>query len=249
MRERAEREAVRLQAAELFADGFSPREVAARLRVTPKSAYPWRHRWQIRRPRDQPPRGDHEDPPHAHPVPTRPHRRAPRLDRPPRRPRLAAKPQPFNPCTPQEPASVDGCLESARRRRNRLNRHPGTPSPDHHPYLTPPRRPVTVSPRRPSTTARRPTKPVSISVDGLVVASERAHRVRSSSTKSPSLHVSVRTRCSSRPRGFESMTSYSEVPSRLVICCQLLPPLTESHDLRFAIGRHALALSCTNAAR
>lgn len=43
---RARREAVRLQAAELFAQGVSPVEVAERLRVSAKSAYAWRQEWK-----------------------------------------------------------------------------------------------------------------------------------------------------------------------------------------------------------
>lgn len=43
--ERARREALRLQAAELFAAGTSAPEVAELLRVTPKSAYQWRRTW------------------------------------------------------------------------------------------------------------------------------------------------------------------------------------------------------------
>jgi len=43
--ERARREAVRLQAAELFAAGIAAPEVAELLRVTPKSAYQWRRDW------------------------------------------------------------------------------------------------------------------------------------------------------------------------------------------------------------
>jgi transposase len=44
-RGRAKREAVRLQAAELFARGVSAVEVAERLRVSTKSAYAWRRDW------------------------------------------------------------------------------------------------------------------------------------------------------------------------------------------------------------
>jgi transposase len=43
---RARREAVRLQAAELFARGTGPPEVARRLRVSSNSAYVWRRRWR-----------------------------------------------------------------------------------------------------------------------------------------------------------------------------------------------------------
>jgi transposase len=42
---RAKREAVRLQAAELFTHGMSAVEVADRLRVSTKSAYAWRREW------------------------------------------------------------------------------------------------------------------------------------------------------------------------------------------------------------
>ena len=42
---RARREAVRLQAAELFARGIGAVEVADRLRVSTKSAYAWRREW------------------------------------------------------------------------------------------------------------------------------------------------------------------------------------------------------------
>jgi len=42
---RVQREAVRVEAAELFERGVSPPEVARRLRVTPKSAYTWRRAW------------------------------------------------------------------------------------------------------------------------------------------------------------------------------------------------------------
>jgi transposase len=42
---RAKREAVRLQAAELFTRGMSAVEVAERLRVSTKSAYAWRREW------------------------------------------------------------------------------------------------------------------------------------------------------------------------------------------------------------
>jgi transposase len=44
-RGRARREALRLQAARLFADGVSVVEVAARLRVSQNAAYVWRRRW------------------------------------------------------------------------------------------------------------------------------------------------------------------------------------------------------------
>ena len=37
---------MRLQAAERFAEGVSPPEVARRLRVSPNSAYVWRRRWR-----------------------------------------------------------------------------------------------------------------------------------------------------------------------------------------------------------
>jgi transposase len=43
---RARREEVRLQAAEWFAVGMEPPEVARRLRVSPNSAYVWRRRWR-----------------------------------------------------------------------------------------------------------------------------------------------------------------------------------------------------------
>src|SRR4051794_13999956 len=43
---RVRRETVRLQAARLFAEDVAPVEVAARLRVSPKSAYQWRRRWR-----------------------------------------------------------------------------------------------------------------------------------------------------------------------------------------------------------
>src|SRR3954465_1021828 len=39
-------ETVRLQAARLFAEDVTPVEVAARLRVSTKSAYQWRRRWR-----------------------------------------------------------------------------------------------------------------------------------------------------------------------------------------------------------
>jgi putative transposase len=43
---RARREKVRLQAAEWFAEGVTPPEVARRLRVSGNSAYAWRRRWR-----------------------------------------------------------------------------------------------------------------------------------------------------------------------------------------------------------
>jgi len=43
---RARREKVRLQAAEWFAEGVAPPEVARRLRVSCNSAYVWRRRWR-----------------------------------------------------------------------------------------------------------------------------------------------------------------------------------------------------------
>ena len=43
---RARREKVRLQAAEWFAEGVEPPEVARRLRVSGNSAYVWRRRWR-----------------------------------------------------------------------------------------------------------------------------------------------------------------------------------------------------------
>ena len=43
---RVRREDVRLQAAEWFAEGMEPPEVAWRLRVSPNSAYAWRRRWR-----------------------------------------------------------------------------------------------------------------------------------------------------------------------------------------------------------
>src|SRR5208282_5664279 len=43
---RARREKVRLQAAEWFAEGVEPPEVARRLRVSCNSAYVWRRRWR-----------------------------------------------------------------------------------------------------------------------------------------------------------------------------------------------------------
>ncbi len=44
--QRAEREAVRMQAATMFEQGATPVEVARELRVTRKSAYAWRRAWQ-----------------------------------------------------------------------------------------------------------------------------------------------------------------------------------------------------------
>ena len=43
---RVRREDVRLQAAEWFAEGMKPPEVARRLRVSSNSAYVWRRRWR-----------------------------------------------------------------------------------------------------------------------------------------------------------------------------------------------------------
>src|SRR4051794_41308815 len=43
---RERRETVRMQAARLFAEGVAPVQVAARLRVSTKSAYQWRRRWR-----------------------------------------------------------------------------------------------------------------------------------------------------------------------------------------------------------
>ena len=43
---RQRREAVRLEAAELFAEGVAPAEVAQRLRVSSKSAYLWQRDWR-----------------------------------------------------------------------------------------------------------------------------------------------------------------------------------------------------------
>ncbi|MET8624644.1 winged helix-turn-helix domain-containing protein [Kitasatospora sp. NPDC004669] len=43
---RERREAVRIQAAELFEQGVKPPEVARRLRVSPKSAYQWHQLWR-----------------------------------------------------------------------------------------------------------------------------------------------------------------------------------------------------------
>jgi putative transposase len=45
--DRARREAVRMEAAELFAAGVKAPEVAARLRVTPVSANRWRRAWDV----------------------------------------------------------------------------------------------------------------------------------------------------------------------------------------------------------
>jgi transposase len=42
---RERRETVRMQAARLFAEDVAPVQVAARLRVSTKSAYQWRRRW------------------------------------------------------------------------------------------------------------------------------------------------------------------------------------------------------------
>jgi transposase len=44
--ERAKRERVRFAAAEMFAAGIAPPQVARRLRVSRKSAYAWHHTWQ-----------------------------------------------------------------------------------------------------------------------------------------------------------------------------------------------------------
>jgi putative transposase len=46
-KERVRREALRIQAAELFATGAGALEVAKRLRVTPKSACQWRRDWAV----------------------------------------------------------------------------------------------------------------------------------------------------------------------------------------------------------
>src|SRR3954453_9062874 len=43
---RVRRETVRLQAGRLFAEDVAPVQVAARLRVSTKSAYQWRRRWR-----------------------------------------------------------------------------------------------------------------------------------------------------------------------------------------------------------
>ncbi|MGR3937537.1 winged helix-turn-helix domain-containing protein [Streptomyces sp. BRA346] len=45
-KQRARREQVRFQAAELFAQGVAPPQVARRLRVSRKSAYAWHARWR-----------------------------------------------------------------------------------------------------------------------------------------------------------------------------------------------------------
>jgi transposase len=45
--ERVRRERVRFTAAEMFAAGIKPPEVAKRLRVSRKSAYAWHHTWQV----------------------------------------------------------------------------------------------------------------------------------------------------------------------------------------------------------
>ncbi|MFF4274632.1 helix-turn-helix domain-containing protein, partial [Streptomyces sp. NPDC001536] len=45
-RQRAQREQVRFEAAELFAQGVLPPQVARRLRVSRKSAYAWHARWR-----------------------------------------------------------------------------------------------------------------------------------------------------------------------------------------------------------
>src|SRR3954454_18075389 len=44
---RVRRETLRMQAARLFADDVAPVQVAARLRMSPKSAYQWRRRWRV----------------------------------------------------------------------------------------------------------------------------------------------------------------------------------------------------------
>jgi putative transposase len=44
-KQRAQREQVRFEAAELFAQGVTPSQVARRLRVSRKSAYAWHARW------------------------------------------------------------------------------------------------------------------------------------------------------------------------------------------------------------
>jgi transposase len=44
--DRARRERIRLRAADLFAEGVPPPEVAARLRVSRKSAYVWHRAWR-----------------------------------------------------------------------------------------------------------------------------------------------------------------------------------------------------------
>jgi transposase len=43
---RVRRETLRMQAARLFAEDVAPVQVAARLRVSPKSAYQWRRHWR-----------------------------------------------------------------------------------------------------------------------------------------------------------------------------------------------------------
>src|SRR4051794_3928789 len=43
---RERRETVRMEAARLFAEDVTPVQVAARLRVSTKSAYQWRRRWR-----------------------------------------------------------------------------------------------------------------------------------------------------------------------------------------------------------
>lgn len=45
-KQRARREQVRFEAAELFTQGVTPRQVARRLRVSRKSAYAWHARWR-----------------------------------------------------------------------------------------------------------------------------------------------------------------------------------------------------------
>lgn len=45
-RQRAQRELVRLEAAEMFERGARPSEVARQLRISQKSAYAWRARWR-----------------------------------------------------------------------------------------------------------------------------------------------------------------------------------------------------------
>nr|WP_079158509.1 helix-turn-helix domain-containing protein [Streptomyces caniscabiei] len=45
-KQRAQREQVRFQAAELFAQEVPPPQVARRLRVSRKSAYAWHSRWR-----------------------------------------------------------------------------------------------------------------------------------------------------------------------------------------------------------
>ena len=46
VKQQARRESVRVAAGELFAEGISPKEVARRFRVSLKSAYQWRRRWE-----------------------------------------------------------------------------------------------------------------------------------------------------------------------------------------------------------